>query len=157
RFLLSFGPPTQSQDGTIRLACDGDLLELAQPAWLEPHPSRIEAEGLALPRRQRARGRAARVGPARSLPRWLQARPIACPIAQQPHLRPRGNEPAEEFDHGDMALYGTVPWRGLAPPPSPPPGPALWGALAPADQATPAPARPSNNGCKARGRSRTSA
>jgi site-specific DNA recombinase len=38
RFLLSFGPTTQHQNGAIRLACDVDLLSLDQPAWLETRP-----------------------------------------------------------------------------------------------------------------------
>ena len=76
RLLISLGPTTQHHDGTIRLACAVDLLQLNQPAWLETRAERIKAEGLALPPRHGARGRATRVGPARLLQRLLQSRPI---------------------------------------------------------------------------------
>jgi hypothetical protein len=75
-----------------------DLLSLDQPTRLETRPERIEAEGLARPRRHGARGCAARVGPARLLQRLLQLRPIEFPIAEQHHLRPRGDQPADEYD-----------------------------------------------------------
>ena len=38
RFLIPFGPTTQPQDGTIRLAWDVDLLSLDQPAGLSTRP-----------------------------------------------------------------------------------------------------------------------
>ena len=48
------------------------------------------------------------------LQRLLQSRPIAFSIAQQHHLRPRWDQPADEFDQGDMEIFGKVPLRGLA-------------------------------------------
>ena len=97
RLLIPFGPTTQQQDWPICLACDVDLLSLDQPTRLETRASGIEAEGLALPRRHRARGRAARVGPARLLQCLLQPRPIEFSIAQQHHLRPCGDQLTDEF------------------------------------------------------------
>jgi hypothetical protein len=64
------------------------------------------------------RGRAARGGPARLRQRVLQPRPIAFPLAQQHHLRPRGEQPAAEVDQGDRELCGKVPLGGVAHPPS---------------------------------------
>src|SRR5215468_10910327 len=106
RFVIAFGPTTQPQDWTIRRACAVDLRERAQPAWLATRPSRLEAAGLALPRRHGARGRAARVGPARLLQRWRPAPPIACPLPPHPPLHLRGEEPAAAFAQGALALCG---------------------------------------------------
>src|SRR5215831_18813270 len=117
RLLIPLGPTTQHHDWAIRLSCTVDRLQLDQPAWLEARAERIQAEGLALPRRHGARSRATRVGPARLLQRLLESRPIEFPIAQQPHLRPRGEQPADEVDQGDMELFGKVALRGLAYPP----------------------------------------
>ena len=109
--MIPLGPTTQHQDGTIRLACDVDLLALNQPARLETRAERIPAEGLARPRRHGARGRAARVGPTRLLERLLKPHPIEFAIAQQHHLRPRGDQPADEFDQGDMEKIGRASCR----------------------------------------------
>src|SRR5215475_10631161 len=81
RLVIPLGPTTQPQDWSIRLACDVDLLALDQPARLETRAERIQAEGLTLPCRYGARGRATRVGPARLLQRLLQPRPIEFSIA----------------------------------------------------------------------------
>jgi len=75
-----------------------DLFSLDQPAWLETRAKRIQAAGLARPRRHGARGRATRLGPAHLLQHVLQSRPIACAIAQQHDLRPRGDQLADEGD-----------------------------------------------------------
>src|SRR5918994_428611 len=77
--LIPLGPTAQQQDWTIRLACDVDLLALDQPARLETRAERIQAEGLTLPCRHGARGRATRVGPAHLLERLLEPRPIEFP------------------------------------------------------------------------------
>ena len=61
--LIPLGPTTQHHDGTIRLSRDIDILELNQLPRLETCPSSIEAKGLALPRRRRAHGRTADIGP----------------------------------------------------------------------------------------------
>jgi hypothetical protein len=98
RRLRPLGPTTPPHHGPIRLACAVDLLSRDQPAWLETRAERLQAERLALPRRHGARGRATRGGPACLLQGVLEPRPIACPIAQQHHLRPRGEQPADEFD-----------------------------------------------------------
>ena len=85
RLLLSLGPTTQHHDGTLRLACDRDVLDLDQAAWFAIRPQGIEAKGRAVPRRRRAHGRAAGLGPARLMPRGLQRRPIALAVSQQDH------------------------------------------------------------------------
>jgi hypothetical protein len=72
RLLLSLGPTTPHHDGTIRLACAMDVLDLDQAACFEPRPQGLEAQGRAVPRRRRAHGRAAGIGPARLMPRGLQ-------------------------------------------------------------------------------------
>src|SRR5215510_16376142 len=117
RLLIPLGPTTQHHDGTISLACAVDLLQLDQPARLETGAERIQAEGLAFPRRHSARGRAARVGPACLLQRLLQPRPIKFSIAQQHHRRSCWDQPVDEVDQGDMELFGKVALRGLAYPP----------------------------------------
>src|SRR2546428_10592989 len=63
RLVIPLGPTTQHHDGTIRLSCDMDVLDLDQSAWLETRPQGIEAKRRAVPRRCRAHGRAACVGP----------------------------------------------------------------------------------------------
>src|SRR5919202_2696300 len=67
RLMIPLGPTTQYHDGTIRLACDMDVFDLDQSAWLETRPQRVEAKRRAIPRRRRAHGRAAGVGPARRM------------------------------------------------------------------------------------------
>ena len=52
------------------------------------------------------------------LQRLLQPRPIELPIAQHHHLRPRRDQPTDQLDQGDMEVFGKVPLRGLAHPPS---------------------------------------
>src|SRR6266436_1402324 len=76
RILIPLGPTTPHHDGTIRLSCAMDVLSLDQSAWLETRPQDIEAKCRAVPRRRRAQGRAAGVGPARLMQRGLQRRPI---------------------------------------------------------------------------------
>jgi hypothetical protein len=142
RCWIACGPTTPHHAGTRRLACAVALLARDQSAWREPPPSRIAAAGRARPRRPRARGRAARVGPARLRQRWLQARPIACPLAQHHPLRPRGDEPAEACDQGEMALCGTGPWRGGAHPPGQRQGAAFRDARAHESGAPTAPTAP---------------
>src|SRR5262244_1942173 len=114
RLLIPLGPTTQHHDWAIRLSCTVDRLQLDQPAWLETRAERIQAEGLALPRRHGARGRATRVGPARLLQSVLESRPIEFSIAQQHHLRPCWDQLADEGDQSDMELFGKVALRSLA-------------------------------------------
>src|SRR5215510_12825321 len=115
--LIPLGPTTQHHDGTIYLSCDMDVLELNQSAWLETCPQGIEAKRRAGPRRRRAHGRAAYVGPARLLERGLEGRPVELAVAQQDHLGPLGDHLAYQLDQGDMELFGKVPLRGVAHPP----------------------------------------
>jgi hypothetical protein len=119
RLVLPLGPTTQPHDETICLAWGGARLSRAPPARLATRAERLQAEGLARPRRHGARGRAARGGPAHRLERLLEPRPLAGPLAQHPPLRPRGAQPAAEGDHGQRERCGKVALRGGAPPPGP--------------------------------------
>src|SRR5262245_42371324 len=69
--LIPLGPTTQHHDWTIGLSCHMDVLKRNQAAWLETHPQGIEAKRRAVPRRRRAQGRAADVGPTRLMERGL--------------------------------------------------------------------------------------
>src|SRR5215468_3802011 len=69
RFVIPLGPTTQHHDWPLRLSGIVDLFELAQPARLETRAERIQAAGLARPRRHGTRSRATRIGPARLLQR----------------------------------------------------------------------------------------
>ena len=62
-----------------------DVLYLDQAAWFETRPQGIEAKGRAVPRRRRAHGRAAGLGPARLMHRGLQRRSIELAVSQQDH------------------------------------------------------------------------
>src|SRR5215475_1651631 len=117
RLVIALGPTTQHHDGAIRLACVVDLLAFEQLTRFETRAERIQAEGLALPRRHGTRGGATRRGPARLLERWLEPCPVACAIAQQHDWRTRGAQRADEGDEGDRQLFRKVPLRGLAHPP----------------------------------------
>ena len=47
----------------------------------------------------------------------VPAGPSKCAIAEEDHLRALRDEPADQFDHGDMEVFGTVPLRALTHPP----------------------------------------
>ena len=47
----------------------------------------------------------------------LQTCPIEFAIAQEDDLGSLWDEPADQFDEGDMEVFGKVPLRGLAHPP----------------------------------------
>jgi hypothetical protein len=117
RLVIPLGPTTPHHDGTIRFSCVVDLFSLDQPPRLETRAKRLQAEGFARPRRHGPCGGATRIGPARLLARVLELRPIACAIAQQHDLRPRGDQRADEGDQGDMKLFRKGPFRGVAHPP----------------------------------------
>src|SRR5262245_29560520 len=112
--LIPLGPTTQHHDGTICLTCDMNILELNQAAWLETHPQGIEAKGCAVPRRRRAHGRAAYVGPARLMERGLEGRPVELAVAQKDHLGPLGDHLAYQLNRGDMEVFRKVSLRGVA-------------------------------------------
>src|SRR5438094_3351023 len=116
------GPPTQHPDGTLGLSCAMDVLALNQSAWLATRPQGIEAKRRGVPRRRRAHGRAAYVGPARLMQRRLEGRPLERAVAQKDHLGPRRDPLAHPLDHGAVEVCGQVALRGLAHPPSPWPG-----------------------------------
>src|SRR5262245_17767725 len=88
--VIPFGPTTQPHDGTIRFSCVVGLFSLDQPPRLETRAERIQAEGVARPRRHGTCGGATRIGPARLLERLLELRPIAFAGAQPHDWRPRG-------------------------------------------------------------------
>src|SRR5512138_441898 len=117
RLLILLGPTTQHHDGTIRLACDMDVLDLDQAAWFETRPQGSEAKCRSVPRRRRAHGRAAGVGPARLMQRGLQCRPVELAVPQKDHLGPRGEHLAHHLDHGDVEIFRKVALRSVAHPP----------------------------------------
>jgi hypothetical protein len=119
RLVIPRGPTTQPQDGTLRLACAMDVLDREPAAWGETRPQGIEAQGRAGPRRRRARGRAAGVGPARLRPRGVPCRPGARAVAPHAPRRPRQAPLAPPRDHGAGERCRPVAWRGLTPPPGP--------------------------------------
>src|SRR5262245_9654879 len=82
RLVIPLGPTTQHHDGTIGLWCAMDVLDRNQSAWLETRPQGIEAKRRAVPRRRRAHGCAAGVGPARCLERGLEGCPGELPVPQ---------------------------------------------------------------------------
>ena len=94
-----------------------NVLDLDQSAWLETRPQGIEAKRRAVPRRRRAHGRAAGVGPARLMPRGLQRRPVARAVTQKDHPGPLGDHLAQQLDQGDVEVCGTGALRGVAHPP----------------------------------------
>src|SRR5215468_236659 len=112
--VIPLGPTTQHHDGPIYLTCDLNVLELNQSAWLETRPQSIEAKCRAVPRRRRAHGRAAYVGPARLMERGLEGRPIELAVAQKDHLGPLGDHLAHQLNHGDMEVFSNVALRGVA-------------------------------------------
>src|SRR5215467_4244824 len=116
--LIPLGPTTQHHNRTIYLSCDMDVLELNQAAWLETRPQGIKAKRRAVPRRCRAHGRAAYVGPARLMERGLESRPVELAVAQKDDRGPLGDHLAHQFDHGDVEVFRKVALRGLAHPPS---------------------------------------
>jgi len=94
-----------------------DVLDLDQSAWFATRPQGSEATRRAVPRRRRAHGRAAGVGPARLMPRGLQRRPVALAVTQKDYRGPLGDPLAHQLDHGDVEIFGKVALRSLAHPP----------------------------------------
>ena len=91
-----------------------DILSFEQSAWLQTRPYGIEAEGLPLPCRRGAHGRAAHLGPTNLVQGALQIRPIELAVAQKDHLGPLGDQRAQPLDHGDVEVLRTMPFRTLA-------------------------------------------
>ena len=84
---------------------------------LATRPEGVEAEGLALPCRHGAHGRAAGVGPARLMQRGLQRCPVTLAVTHKDHLRSLGHHLASQLDQGDMEVFRKVALRGLSYPP----------------------------------------
>ena len=61
--------------------------------------------------------RPAHIRPAYALYCVLQAGPIKFAIAEEDHLGPLRDQPADQLDQGDMEVFGKVPLRALTHPP----------------------------------------
>jgi len=122
---LPLCPTTHAQNRPIRFPGKQHLRSLNEGAWLATRPQGVETKGLAVPPRRPVATRAAHRRPACVLHWVLQARPIACAIAKEHHLRTLRDQPAHQLDQGDREVLGKVALRTLAHPPGQRQGSAL--------------------------------
>ena len=119
RVLLAFGPTTDAHDRTICLTWKAPLLARDPGARLAPHPQRIEAKGLAVPRRRHGHARATPRGPSGLCKRVLKVHAIACALTKEHHGGALGDQLLPLLDQGEREVFRTMALLAVADAPSP--------------------------------------